>query len=148
MLITLLLSLYAWSLYALTKPDVNLSRLCGVTINGDMKAGLHIVKVSRPGAGFVGLLNHSALDSRSGLWLQGSKEVHTIGMLFAIDIVYIGVDGRVLKVVDDVGPGQRKMRGPPETRAVLELAAGCAQDIFGLKLGDFIGLSPVVAQHS
>lgn len=70
-----------------------------------------------------GLLNHLGLLPGTGLWLKGAKSVHTRGMQFAVDVVFIGRDGVVLRIASHVNPGQRS-RGPAGTAATLELAAG------------------------
>ncbi len=75
-------------------------------------------------AGMQGLLGQAGLPPATGLLLK-TKEVHTIGMRFAIDTVYLARDGRVLRV-DTMPPGRI---GPVmlKTRWILELAAGEAQ---------------------
>ena len=61
----------------------------------------------------------------AGLWLQPCNAVHTFGMRFPIDIVYVGTDGTVLAVRELVGPWRltAPVRG---ARAVLEVPAGTA----------------------
>ena len=56
------------------------------------------------------------------LLIPRCRSVHTFGMLFAIDVVFLGASGRALKVLRDVGPGRFvSCRGAV---AVLELPAG------------------------
>ncbi|HLI56300.1 MAG TPA: DUF192 domain-containing protein [Actinomycetota bacterium] len=98
---------------------------------------MHLIDPNRPGsrpvqlleargmlAGMQGLLGQSGLPPATGLLLK-TKEVHTIGMRFAIDTVYLAKDGRVLRV-DTMPPGRI---GPVMLKArwILELAAGEAQ---------------------
>jgi uncharacterized membrane protein (UPF0127 family) len=75
-------------------------------------------------AGVQGLLGQGRLPPATGLLLK-TKEVHTVGMRFAIDTVYLARDGRVLRVAT-MPPGRI---GPLVLKArwVLELAAGEAQ---------------------
>lgn len=75
-------------------------------------------------AGMQGLLGQPGLPPATGLLLK-AKEVHTFGMRFTIDTVYLAKDGRVLRV-DTMRPGKI---GPVilKARWVLELAAGEAQ---------------------
>lgn len=75
-------------------------------------------------AGMQGLLGQPGLPPATGLLLK-VKQVHTIGMRFAIDTVYLAKDGRVLRV-NTMVPGKL---GPLvlKTRWILELAAGEAQ---------------------
>jgi uncharacterized protein len=69
----------------------------------------------------VGLLGATGLLPGRGLLLRTSQ-VHTIGMLFVIDVVYITKDGRIVKV-RTLKPGRL---GPvvPTARWVLELGEG------------------------
>jgi uncharacterized membrane protein (UPF0127 family) len=48
--------------------------------------------------------------------------VHTIGMRFALDLLWIGAAGDVVRLDPAVGP--RRIRGCRRARAVIECAAG------------------------
>src|SRR5687767_2496877 len=52
----------------------------------------------------AGLLNHASLGRRDGLWLSGTACVHTHGMAFAIDIVFVAADAKVIAIVPSVPP--------------------------------------------
>ena len=39
-----------------------------------------------------------------GIWLNPSLGIHTIGMLFAIDLVYLDSSNRVIYLVEHLGP--------------------------------------------
>jgi len=71
--------------------------------------------------GMQGLLGRDGLPPATGILLR-TKEVHTLGMRFAIDTVYLSAKGTVLKVAT-MPPGRI---GPVVLRArwVLELQAG------------------------
>ncbi len=53
-----------------------------------------------------GLLGRSASDFSpgKGLWITPSQGIHTIGMAFPIDVVYLDSAGRVLKVYHKLAP--------------------------------------------
>jgi uncharacterized membrane protein (UPF0127 family) len=72
----------------------------------------------------VGLWGRRGLDPGEGLLLGPTRGVHTLGMRFAVDAVYLDAQGRVLSVIT-LHPGRL---GPlvPSCRWVLELAAGGA----------------------
>lgn len=72
----------------------------------------------------VGLWGRRGLDPGEGLLLGPTRGVHTLGMRFAVDAVYLDAQGRVLSVLT-LPPGRL---GPlvPSCRWVLELAAGGA----------------------
>lgn len=71
----------------------------------------------------VGLLAHRELRAGQGLWLQPSTGIHTLGMRFAIDVVALDREGKVLKYVEHVKPW-RVVGMPRKTRSVVELPAG------------------------
>lgn len=71
-----------------------------------------------------GLLGRAALGPQEGMLLPRCGAIHTFGMAFAIDVVYLDRHNRVLKVTPALGP--RRMDGHWRARSVLELAAGAA----------------------
>src|SRR5947209_14824655 len=70
----------------------------------------------------TGLLKHASLDRGEGLWIIPTEGVHTIGMKFPIDIVFLSRSRQVLKTCSRVP----KWRVALCLRAhsVLELRAG------------------------
>jgi len=46
----------------------------------------------------TGLLKHTRLEPGDGLWITPCEAVHTIGMKFAIDVLFLDKKRRVLKV--------------------------------------------------
>lgn len=84
----------------------------------------------------VGLLNHVEPPLNQGFMLANTKSIHTRGMLFAIDVIALNAQLRVLEIVEAVKPGCRIVRLPPKTRHVLEMAAGTASSYF--KEGDVL----------
>jgi uncharacterized membrane protein (UPF0127 family) len=77
-------------------------------------------------ARFIGLLSRSWLDDEEGLWLEPGGSVHTLGMRFAIDVLFLGADLKVLKVTPRLAPGRLAL-APRGTRYVLELPADQAR---------------------
>ena len=71
----------------------------------------------------VGLLGRSALIAGEGIWIQPSSGVHTFGMRFAIDVVGLDREMRVVKLWRHVKP-QRITSLSTRISSVLELAAG------------------------
>jgi uncharacterized membrane protein (UPF0127 family) len=82
----------------------------------------------------IGLLNHSSLAPNEALLLQNCKRVHTRGMGFAIDVVYLDHNFEVLRTDINVEPGFLCRPGPRGTSHVLELAAGSVMQL-GLSCG-------------
>ena len=52
----------------------------------------------------VGLLNRSKLEPGEGLLLDRCYGIHTIGMRFSIDILFLDKDYRVIRVVRSIPP--------------------------------------------
>ena len=86
-----------------------------------------------------GLLGRDNLRPGEGLLLTPCMAVHTVCMRFAIDVVFIDRDGRVVRVVSHVRPW--RMTVSFRAHAVIELAAGTAA-AHGITVGDFLYLAP------
>jgi uncharacterized membrane protein (UPF0127 family) len=87
----------------------------------------------------VGLLLTRNLPRDQGLWLRPCASVHTIGMAYAIDVIFLGVDGRVRKVVHQMKP--MRLAWCWGADSVLELRAGVAKRMGIQEEGRFSGLS-------
>jgi uncharacterized membrane protein (UPF0127 family) len=71
----------------------------------------------------VGLLKHVSLGQEDGMLFTSSGSIHTLGMRFAIDVLFLDRHMRVLKAASAVRPW-RAVFAPSGTEFVLELAAG------------------------
>jgi uncharacterized protein len=72
-----------------------------------------------------GLLGRQGLEPGEGLLLRPAPSIHTLFMRFPIDVVFVGRDGEVVKVVPGLKPWRTSAaRG---ARSALELAAGEAE---------------------
>jgi hypothetical protein len=80
-----------------------------------------------------GLLGRSSLATGEGILLRPASSVHTAFMRFAIDVVFLDRDLRVLKIASHLRPWRTAARR--KAHAVLELPAGEATRR-GLELGD------------
>jgi len=72
-----------------------------------------------------GLLDCDSLHPEEGLLLSPGGSIHTVGMQFAIDVLFLDRRMQVLKCVHQLRPWRAAL-APPGTRHVLELAAGRA----------------------
>lgn len=72
----------------------------------------------------IGLLKHSGLEPGEGLWITPCEAVHTIGMKFPIDVLFLDRKRRVLKVRSDMP--RWRMSGSLFAHSVLELPSGTA----------------------
>lgn len=72
----------------------------------------------------LGLAGLRTLDPTVALHIPRCRSVHTFGMRFALDLVWLDATGAVVRVNRDVRPG--RMRSCRRARSVVELAAGAA----------------------
>jgi len=78
-------------------------------------------------ARMVGLLRHSGLDRGTGLLIEPSSGVHTIGMRFPIDVVALDRNRCVRGVWEALAPF-RLAALSFRTRSVIELPAGTIRE--------------------
>ena len=86
----------------------------------------------------TGLLKHTSLPKGEGLWIVPCEAIHTFGMKFAIDVVYLNREKKVLKTRNAVGP--RKISACLRAHSVLELPAGTLQET-GTAPGDLLEIN-------
>jgi uncharacterized protein len=89
----------------------------------------------------VGLLGKTKRWARlgSGLWIAPSRGVHTIGMLFPIDLIFLGKEKEVVHVEEHLRPF-RISRVSLKAASVLELPAHTIYRT-GTKVGDQLEIS-------
>jgi hypothetical protein len=73
-----------------------------------------------------GLLGRLQLPRGEGLWILPCEAVHTFGMQFPIDLVYLDSKNRVKKLRSAVPP--RRLSACLTAHSVLELAQGTIRD--------------------
>ena len=74
----------------------------------------------------TGLLNHSGLNRGEGLWIVPCESVHTFGMKFVIDVVFLNRKKKVLKIRKMMT--KRRIAICLWAHSVLELPAGTLQE--------------------
>jgi uncharacterized membrane protein (UPF0127 family) len=72
----------------------------------------------------TGLLKHSRLEPGEGLWIAPSEAVHTFGMKFPIDVLFLDKKRKVLKIRSDMV--RSRMAICWRAHSVLELPSGTA----------------------
>lgn len=75
-----------------------------------------------------GLLGRKKLAETEGLLLEPCNNVHTIGMNFPIDIIFLSKDDRIIAVHQAVKPGRLCIRAA-NAKKVLELAVGSSKHL-------------------
>lgn len=93
-------------------------------VNLDRQAELgHAIEVAgTAGRRNKGLLGRYGLAPGEGLWIVPCEAVHTFGMKFPIDLVYLDRRRRVVKVRHSMGPA--RISGCLRAHSVLELRSG------------------------
>ncbi len=79
-----------------------------------------------------------------GLWISPSQGVHTFGMAFPIDVLYLDSHGTVLRTYHQLAPF-RIAALLPRARSILELPAGTLART-GTEVGDLLELQPVAKE--
>ena len=75
----------------------------------------------RPSARLAGLAGMRELPPRTGLLIPDCRSVHTYGMRFALDLIWLDEDGAIVDVTANVRPGELvRVRN---ARAVVEAQA-------------------------
>ena len=54
----------------------------------------------------VGLLGRKHLDEQHCLWIHDCRSIHTLGMKFSIDVVFVDENMQVKKVITHIKPGR------------------------------------------
>jgi len=94
-----------------------LSRLKGVGVSG----GLLVLEATSFSSRLLGLALLAELPTCTALLISPCRSVHTFGMRFALDLLFLDAYGSVIRRVDSVTPRRvvccRPARGVLETRA-------------------------------
>jgi uncharacterized membrane protein (UPF0127 family) len=83
-----------------------------------------------------GLLGRRGIDSGEGLWIMPSSGVHTMGMMFPIDVVGLDRKGRVIKLWQNLVPF-RVTSVSLRMHSVIEMKTGWIAEN-GVRVGDLI----------
>lgn len=94
----------------------------------------------------IGLLRQSNISEQAGLLLVPGRSIHTLGMRFTIDVVFLSRQMRVLALVERVPPW-RVVIAPRGTARVLELAAGRIA-VTGLTTGTYLTVDSAVPESN
>lgn len=76
----------------------------------------------------MGLLIRPPLQPGEGLWLHPCGSIHTWGMRYPIDALFLDADLVILKAASAIGPWRVEL-APRGTRSVIELPAGAARNL-------------------
>jgi uncharacterized protein len=86
-----------------------------------------------------GLLGRKGLAPGEGLWIVPCEAVHTFGMQFSLDLIYLDRKNRIRKIRKNVPPW--RISACLTAHSVVELPAGSVLDA-DAQPGDLVELSP------
>ena len=89
-----------------------------------------------------GLLGRKNLEPGEGMWIVPCEAVHTFGMRFPIDLVYLDRKHRVKKVRSNVVPW--RLSACLSAHSILELPSGTIDETL-TQTGDLLEFSPASA---
>jgi hypothetical protein len=84
----------------------------------------------------VGLLGRPRLSEGEGLWIAPCRSVHSFGMRYPIDVLFLDDQGQVIGAYPDFPP-MRLTRFFPKAKGALELPQGALQRTSTAR-GDFV----------
>ncbi len=79
-------------------------RLCAFNVTRQSFLNFGVEVADTHFARLRGLLGRLSLRSDEGLWIVPCQGVHTLGVLFPIDVIYLDENLRVVQVVEHLGP--------------------------------------------
>ncbi len=82
-----------------------------------------------------GLLGRRGMDGRSAMIIEHCSSVHTAGMRFALDLIFLDKEWRVISIRRDVKPGNPMVTGGMRAKRVVESQAG-GLELNHLRVGD------------
>lgn len=97
------------------------------------------------GSRFRGLLGRTGLDSQEGLLIMACRDVHTCGMRFSIDVIFLNDALEIVRLTPKTRPW-RFYRGGRQSRHVLEVASGTI-DRLELASGDKFELNRSIEER-
>lgn len=101
----------------------------------DVCLGKHIVFARTSAERREGLLGRKSLPPGHGFWLNPCEAIHTFGMAFPIDVVFLDRTLRIRSLRSALAP--KRVAICLRAESTLELPAGLVQE-FGIRIGDLV----------
>ena len=108
-------------------------RLRGLPVQA-LPGGGRVFVAATPSTRLLGLALLGRIPADCALLIPGCRSVHTFGMRFGLDVLFLDAEGRVVRVAAHVRP--RRVVRCAYARAVLETRAGEAGRFLAASLGD------------
>lgn len=99
----------------------------------ELAHGLRLIEAHTHRSRRRGLARLDTLAPDVALHIPGTKSVHTFGMRFALDLIWLAKDGTVTRIDRDVGP--RRITFCRGARSVVETVAGTADEFIAAGVG-------------
>src|ERR687897_3828020 len=98
----------------------------------DLPGGLRVAEAHTRAARLKGLAKLDAMPASTALHIPKCRSVHTFTMRFPLDLIWLGKDGRAVRIDRAVPPKQ--MKRCLRARSVVEANAGAADDFIAAGL--------------
>ncbi len=82
-----------------------------------------------------GLLGRKSLGPETAMVIDPCASIHTLGMRFAIDVIFLDANNTITAIVSSVSPGRLWVSGGWKARRVIESEAGLLP-LSSLHVGD------------
>lgn len=114
---------------------------CALVRPGSSGVPLAVVRVASTWSKrAVGLLGQRSLAPGDGMYLAPCRSVHTMGMRFSLDLVFVDRALSVVQLAPNLAPW--RVASAPSAHGTIELAAGSIAR-HNLRVGDQLSLDPV-----
>jgi len=98
----------------------------------ELPGGLRVARAERRADRMRGLARLDAMPASYALHLPRCRSVHTFAMRFPLDLIWLGRDGRPVRIDRAVSPN--RIRTCLRARSVVEVSAGAAGDFLAAGL--------------
>lgn len=99
----------------------------------ELAGGLRLIEARTHRSRRRGLARLDALAPDAALHIPGTFSVHTFGMRFGLDLIWLSKDGTVKRIDRDVG--RRRITFCPGASSVVETVAGTADEFVAAGVG-------------
>jgi uncharacterized protein len=97
-------------------------RIRRLPLFADLPVGVRLYEARGVSARLLGFARLRSIDPNDALLLRRCRSIHTFGMRFPLDIVFVDRDWCVVRLARDVGPG--RFISCRRAAAVIEVRAG------------------------
>jgi len=117
------------------EPAATTPRLAGLEAH-PLAGGLRLAVARTRRERGLGLARLDALGPGEALLLPRCRSVHTFGMRFALDIIFLDAEGEVVRIAERVP--RRRVVTALSGRSVVECAAGCSGSFLAARVGALV----------